>query len=105
MTENQATARHESCAFCGREKTDVPTLIRGPGVYICSECVTICQTCLQNPDFSGTNDKELVCSFCGVKQAQAKVLIPGPSVYICDACVHLCEEILNDQSDRETQLH
>ena len=27
------------CSFCGRTQREVKTLIAGPGVYICDECV------------------------------------------------------------------
>ena len=31
-----------SCSFCLKEYTDVGTLVAGPGVYICDECVALC---------------------------------------------------------------
>lgn len=30
------------CSFCGREQNEVRKLIAGPTVYICDECVTLC---------------------------------------------------------------
>jgi ribosomal protein L37AE/L43A len=30
------------CSFCGKLRTEVERLIAGPGVYICNECVTLC---------------------------------------------------------------
>ncbi|MEA3401911.1 MAG: ATP-dependent Clp protease ATP-binding subunit ClpX [Armatimonadota bacterium] len=35
------------CSFCGREKPQVNELIAGPGVYICSDCVELCNQILQ----------------------------------------------------------
>ena len=32
-----------SCAFCGKAQEQVKRLIAGPGVYICNECVLLCQ--------------------------------------------------------------
>ncbi len=32
------------CSFCGKLQSNVGTLIAGPGVYICDECVDICQS-------------------------------------------------------------
>lgn len=29
------------CSFCGKSKAEVETLIAGPGVYICNECVAL----------------------------------------------------------------
>ncbi len=31
------------CAFCGKSQRDVEKLIAGPTVYICSECLKLCQ--------------------------------------------------------------
>ena len=31
------------CAFCGKSQEQVRRLIAGPGVYICNECVLLCQ--------------------------------------------------------------
>lgn len=31
------------CSFCGKAQTEVKTLIAGPGVFICDECVHLCQ--------------------------------------------------------------
>lgn len=35
--------RHQySCSFCGKPNEAVRRLIAGPGVYICDECITLC---------------------------------------------------------------
>jgi ClpX C4-type zinc finger len=31
------------CSFCGKAQTEVKKLIAGPGVFICDECVGLCQ--------------------------------------------------------------
>jgi len=35
-----------SCSFCSKPAPQVRKLIAGPGVYICNECVTLCQDIL-----------------------------------------------------------
>src|SRR3989304_623139 len=30
------------CSFCGKSQTDPPKLIAGPTVYICDECIELC---------------------------------------------------------------
>jgi hypothetical protein len=35
------------CSFCGKTKEQVEKLIAGPGVYICSECVDLCNEILE----------------------------------------------------------
>ncbi|MGB3365917.1 MAG: ClpX C4-type zinc finger protein, partial [Acidaminobacteraceae bacterium] len=31
------------CSFCGKSQEQVKRLIAGPNVYICDECVALCQ--------------------------------------------------------------
>jgi len=38
---------HYECSFCGKERAEVEHLIAGPkGVYICNECVALCNAIL-----------------------------------------------------------
>lgn len=30
------------CSFCNKDQTEVAKLVAGPGVYICNECVDLC---------------------------------------------------------------
>ena len=32
------------CSFCNKAQNEVATLIAGPGVYICDECVDLCRS-------------------------------------------------------------
>jgi ATP-dependent protease Clp ATPase subunit len=38
----QTRNRLYRCSFCGKAQTEVKTLISGPGVFICDECVQLC---------------------------------------------------------------
>lgn len=35
------------CSFCGRSGDEVEKLIAGPGVFICNECIEVCQNILE----------------------------------------------------------
>ena len=42
--------KHEGtpvCSFCGRSGDEVEKLIAGPGVYICNECIEVCENILK----------------------------------------------------------
>jgi hypothetical protein len=39
----KAAKRVYCCSFCGKAQTEVTTLVSGPGVFICDECVQLCQ--------------------------------------------------------------
>jgi hypothetical protein len=36
------TGRLYCCSFCGKSQVEVRTLVSGPGVFICDECVQLC---------------------------------------------------------------
>ena len=39
------------CSFCGKDETQVSRLIAGPGVFICNECVRLCDEILEDEVF------------------------------------------------------
>jgi len=89
------------CDFCGKNGKKVRTLIAGPAVYICDECLQVCSEILSegkkgklSPELGST----FYCSFCGKAQP---ALIAGSAVYICDRCVKLSREILDEESKSE----
>ncbi|MCX8030243.1 MAG: ATP-dependent Clp protease ATP-binding subunit ClpX [Thermodesulfovibrionales bacterium] len=48
--------QQEMCSFCGRTQSDVNKLIAGPMVYICDECVELCnQIIKQDSQISSSN--------------------------------------------------
>ncbi|MBQ4332929.1 MAG: ATP-dependent Clp protease ATP-binding subunit ClpX [Clostridia bacterium] len=49
MPTNDTTRSGPCCSFCGKPQEEVFQLIAGPGVFICNECVELCQTIL-DPD-------------------------------------------------------
>ena len=38
------------CSFCGKSQTEVKKLIAGPGVYVCDECISLCNAILDEED-------------------------------------------------------
>src|SRR5512142_1948699 len=42
MTADTSSTVIACCSFCLKPSTEVATLIGGPGVYICDECVELC---------------------------------------------------------------
>ena len=39
--------KHLKCSFCGKPQSQVNRLVAGPGVYICDECIQVCQEILK----------------------------------------------------------
>jgi ATP-dependent Clp protease ATP-binding subunit ClpX len=45
---------HLKCSFCGKSQEQVRKLIAGPGVYICDECVDLCNEILDEELFDSS---------------------------------------------------
>lgn len=45
---------HLRCSFCGKSQEYVRKLIAGPGVYICDECVELCNEILEEEFFDSS---------------------------------------------------
>ncbi len=43
MFEDTTTEEDVHCSFCGKSQDEVKKIVAGPGVYICNECVELCQ--------------------------------------------------------------
>lgn len=55
-------AKHEDtrlkCSFCGKTQDQVKKLIAGPGVYICDECVDLCNEILDEELFDSSSQSQ-----------------------------------------------
>ena len=50
MPKNDENKRTICCSFCGKSQDEVSRMVAGPGVYICNECVKLCQAMLEDED-------------------------------------------------------
>ena len=59
MANNYTKGSSPKCSFCGKDAQIVERLIAGPGVYICNECVELCNTILEDEHtFSDPNREQ-----------------------------------------------
>ena len=49
-----------SCSFCGKKQGEVSKLISGPQVYICNECIDLCNEILMEEEKKESSGKELI---------------------------------------------
>jgi ribosomal protein L37AE/L43A len=52
MPERRGPVR---CSFCGKRPPDVRRIVAGPGIYICDQCVYLCEEILKEEQIP--NDK------------------------------------------------
>ena len=48
MVEKEDGSDKLHCSFCGKHQKEVKKLIAGPGVYICDECVGLCEEIIED---------------------------------------------------------
>ncbi len=63
MTKNASDEKLLYCSFCGKSQHEVKKLIAGPSVFICDECVDLCNDIIleeaQTADGTKISDKKL----------------------------------------------
>jgi len=83
MTDTKDEAIDVICSFCMKPTTEVATMVAGPGVYICNECVALCVELIetkpttQTPAFTSwqerSTDDELLATMPKVAMASAQI--------------------------------
>ena len=58
MSKNQE--RIVKCSFCGKPQEVVKKIIAGPGVYICDECIALCQDIIEEEVYDVVEEVEQV---------------------------------------------
>ncbi|MGI8610641.1 MAG: ATP-dependent Clp protease ATP-binding subunit ClpX [Candidatus Dormibacteria bacterium] len=57
MNEREERRRHTRCSFCGKGQDQVRKLVAGPGVYICDQCIDLCQEVLEEDTRTSSNKR------------------------------------------------
>jgi ribosomal protein L37AE/L43A len=63
VSEETRPAREYNCSFCNKPNTAVKRLVAGPGVYICDECVGLCNTIVEGAETSEAEAREAVARY------------------------------------------
>ena len=58
MARMQESADLLKCSFCGKSQKQVKRLIAGPGVYICNECIELCNEMIEEELDTGSSSAE-----------------------------------------------
>jgi hypothetical protein len=106
MTNSRSSAPGASrietlcCSFCSKDKDAVVKLVAGPGVYICNECVGLCdliiaeETVREFGSWSERPDDDLLASLVRVQAVVSQV----------DAAVHDRVAILRERGIGWTRI-
>ena len=55
MAKND-TPKGVKCSFCGKTQDSVRKIVAGPGVYICNECIGLCNEIIESEYYEDEND-------------------------------------------------
>src|SRR3979411_548229 len=58
MNEREDARRYTRCSFCGKGQDQVRKLVAGPGVFICDQCIDLCQEVLEDDNRSAGTKKQ-----------------------------------------------
>src|SRR5438093_680596 len=93
-----ASSAAVQCSFCGKNQDEVRKLIAGPYVYICDECIDLCNEILEQeceaeggagdpPMQSESLTAASACVLCRLPKS-IEELVPLPELgFICRTCV------------------
>lgn len=90
------------CSFCRKSQRDVRTLIAGPGVMICDECVGICNDIVVESakDSAGPMaGTVLVCGLCRMPAALDESLAIPDRGIVCAGCAAAIEAALAQRNE------
>ncbi|MDY7023990.1 MAG: ATP-dependent protease ATP-binding subunit ClpX, partial [Cyanobacteriota bacterium] len=93
---------HLRCSFCGKSQEQVRKLIAGPGVYICDECVELCNEILEeefsvSPKTASSNSQSDYLSTGLAPQPPSLQHIPKPT----DIKAYLDEHVIGQHDAKK----
>jgi ribosomal protein L37AE/L43A len=109
---SEAAAENVHCSFCGKSQDEVRKMIAGPTVYICDECIDLCndiiaeerdqEESLEDTSRDAREQAEpwwtapFVCPLCRLPKTPEDVLFVAAQRWICRACADLVRTIAAD---------
>lgn len=96
----RAKGKDLHCLFCGKSQDEVIKLIAGPSIFICNECVGLCNAILDEPENS--DGKALtICRFCGNNGELEQMLDIAKKGFICQDCMPVVYEEIRQRYLKE----
>jgi hypothetical protein len=99
------------CSFCNKAQTDVQKLIAGPKVFICDECIGVCNdiiaydASIERPPTAATpvepTTRIVTCSLCGMSLPWEEAVPVPERGALCPGCTGAIEAALAEKDGRE----
>jgi hypothetical protein len=99
------------CSFCGKDQDRVRKLIAGPSVYICDECVDLCNDILEGecehetpvgpaPQPDTVFNPDVRCALCHLPKASEELLVVPDRGFICTVCLDAVKKAAEDLEEK-----
>jgi len=98
------------CSFCGKDQSQVNHLVAGPSIYICNECISICneiiadhnqydQLC-KGPKTHDPEPDKVICSFCRAALPPSRMFMIPERGQLCPECLQATRSALQAGDSR-----
>jgi hypothetical protein len=106
----EATTPKLRCSFCGKSQGEIRKLIAGPNVYICDECVDLCNDILEREAESVSTREEATpvhsiasCALCRLPKDVTELRMIGEKGVLCVECIDTVRSVVESvESDEGT---
>jgi hypothetical protein len=98
-----------ACSFCGKNQHDVGTLIAGPSVHICDECVDLCDQILTKKNVkeseeaaqpANNSSAERLCGICMEPRETDELIFLPHAAYMCAGCLEDIQAVRDQQAEK-----
>ncbi len=98
--------KHAKCSFCGRAEGEVGRLIAGPDVFVCSECVELCNEILAKEKKSDYKPGQIDLKPAEIKDSLDQYVIGQEKAKknLAVAVHHHYKRIQTESNDKEVEL-
>jgi hypothetical protein len=80
-----------ACSFRGNKNDEVEQLIAGPNVFICNECVELCNEIRENKGASSSDRALVNCNLCEKPNNRIEMMYIEDRGFLCGECIPIVQ--------------
>jgi hypothetical protein len=97
-----------SCSFCGKTEHEVRKIVAGPNVWICDECIGLCNDVIEqecereaaaDPARTETLTQSVACALCRLPEDASELILVADDRFVCRPCAEAVRAALDPSDD------